>query len=223
MSLTPVDLEVRGALTRAIVKLGHAPFNRDLAEELKLPLAELEASLHRLHTEHALLLHPHTSVPWAVHPFALSPGSCWVDSAVGSWWANCMYCAFGIAAAVGVDTKIHTRLGGESEALKFNIVSNELVEQDFLFHLPIPPKHWWDNVIYTCGTFQPFRKEADIDDWCRRHALPKGAVIPLPTMWRFASDWYGPYLENHWRKRTSAEASALFAKHGFTSDFWALD
>lgn len=41
-------------------------------------------------------------------------------------------------------------------------------------------------------------------------------------MWRFAQDWYGPDLDRSWRKRSPAEASALFARHGLTGPFWSL-
>jgi hypothetical protein len=74
MMLSPRDEAVRGRLTRMIAELGHAPPTAQLAQACALPEAELEAALHRLHDRHALLLHPGSSLPWVVHPFALSPG-----------------------------------------------------------------------------------------------------------------------------------------------------
>ena len=98
------DETVRGALTRAIARLGHAPEIDALAAELSRPSSEIARSLQRLADAHALLLHPGTTRPWVVHPFALSPGSCWVETARGGYWANCLYCACGIAAAMRVFT-----------------------------------------------------------------------------------------------------------------------
>jgi hypothetical protein len=102
------------------------------------------------------------------------------------------------------------------------IVGGEIEESGLLFHLATPVRHWWDNVIHACATFQPFRSEPEVDDWCRRHAFPKGAVVRLSAMWRFASDWYGDHLKAPWRKRTAQDASDLFRRHGFTGDFWAV-
>lgn len=222
MELSREDMELRGELTRLIARLGYAPPNCELAASLNSTEPEVEAGLRRLHDAHALLLHPHLCVPWAVHPFALSPGSCWVETASGGWWANCVYCAFGIAAALDEDAAIFTRLGGEREAVELHVRDGDVVERDLLLHLSTPVRLWWSNVIHACSTFQPFRLEADVDAWCERHRLPKGAIVPFPRMWRFAADWYGGYLRQPWRKRSTDEARALFNRHGLIGDFWSV-
>jgi hypothetical protein len=222
--LTARDLRVRGGLTRAIADLGRAPDNADLARDLGIPLAELESSLRSLHRAHALLLHPepNDTKPWAVHPFALCPGSCWVDTGSMGYWANCLYCGFGIAAATGRDTVISTRYGGEGEPVRYRVNGGRPDPSDDLFHLATPVAAWWDNVIHACSSFQPFRAESDIDSWCRRHGFARGAVLAIPALWDFARDWYGGYLVDPWRKRTPGEVRSLFARHGLTSPFWAV-
>lgn len=220
--LSPIDLRVRGELTRSIAELEHAPSNRELALRIGCSQGECETALTALAHAHALLLHPGTKNPWVVHPFALSPGSCWVEIGEKGWWANCLYCAFGIASAIGRDADIFTRIGGEREHLHVHVRDGEVVEQDLLFHLSTPPRAWWDNVIHACASFQPFRQEREVDIWCERHALPKGAVVPLPNMFSFAKDWYGGYVREPWRKRSSAEVQEIFDQHGFTSPFWSM-
>lgn len=91
-----------------------------------------------------------------------------------------------------------------------------------VFHLSTPPAHWWDNVIFACSSFQPFRSADDVDRWCRTHDLPRGASMSIPQLWDFASDWYGAYLSRPWHKRTREEVAALFAKHGLTGEFWEI-
>jgi len=216
------DEAVRGALTRAIARLGYAPGLNDLAVELSRPPAEVKRSLQRLADAHALLLHPGTTNPWVVHPFALSPGSCWVQTERGSYWANCLYCACGIAAAMRCDAHIHTRYGGEEEAVTFRVAGGALIDTGGVFHLSTPAARWWDNVIFACATFQPFKSEQDAQDWCVRHALPLGAILSLPQLWGFARDWYGAYLDEPWKKRSLEDAEAAFQRHGLSGPFWAL-
>lgn len=219
-ALRTADEDLRGLLTRLIAERGHAPSLDELAAAARLAREEVEASLRRLHEAHALLLHPHRAEPWVVHPFALAPASCWVETPTRGYWASCLYCAFGVAAALRCDARITTRLGGEGVTVVYRVEKGELLDRDGVFHLSTPPAQWWDNVVHACASFQPFASEADVDPWCQRHAFPRGAVLTLPALWRFASEWYGAYLQVPWRKRTGEEARALFKAHGFTGPFW---
>ena len=220
--LSTEDQRLRGTLTRMIAELGHAPTSSELARRQGGTIAEVEAGLRRLHDAHALLLHPGTSRPWVVHPFALSPASCWVETKERGYWASCLYCAFGIAAALDSDATITTRIGGEAETVRYRIRDGAPEGTTDVFHLSTPAAEWWDNVIHACASFQPFQREADIERWCARHALPKGAVLDIPALWAFARDWYGSYLREPWRKRSPEDVRALLARHGLTSAFWRL-
>lgn len=128
----------------------------------------------------------------------------------------------GIAAALQQDCSIHTRIGGEHEPVVIHIHEGKVMEAGLLLHLSTPVSAWWDNVIHACASFQPFHSEGDVDDWCNRHALPRGAIVAMADMWAFAADWYGGYLRKPWRKRSKDEATALFLKHGFTGEFWQM-
>jgi hypothetical protein len=220
--LSLADQDLRGLLTRMIAERGHAPPVAELAEAAGMSDGEAESSLRRLHDAHALLLHPHKCEAWVVHPFALSPGSCWVETPKRGYWANCLYCGLGIAAVMRSDTRITTRLGGEGETRTFRVEAGTLVDTGEVFHLSTPVALWWDNVMFACASFQPFASQADVDPWCARHALPRGAVMTLPALWRFASDWYGGCLDEPWRKRTANEVRALFERHGLNGPFWEI-
>ena len=219
--LSAGDQRLRGILALAIAETGHAPSTAALAERAGLPVAEVDAGLRRLHDGHALLLHPGDGCrPWVVHPFALAPGGCWVQTPHLGYWANCLYCAFGIAAALKTDAVISTRIGGEGEPVRYVVEGGRGPVSTDIFHLSTPVAQWWDNVVFACSSFQPFHAEADVDPWCARHALPRGAVLTMPALWAFASDWYGKHLDQPWRKRSLEEVRALFARHGLTGEFW---
>ena len=180
-------------------------------------------SLDRLHATHALLLHPHQRRLWVAHPFALSAGSCWVQTTGCGYWANCLHCAFGIAAALDSDAVITTRLGAEGNTVHFAVKNGRIVaRREWLFHLSTPAAHWWDNVIAACAGFQPFRAEADVHDWCARHAMPDGHVMTIPQFLAFASDWYAAYINQQWRKRSLEEVRSLFARHAPPDPFWRV-
>ena len=95
-------------------------------------------------------------------------------SALG-YWANCLYCAFGIAAVLKSDAVISTRIGGEGEAVKYAVRDGGPPDTIDVFHLSTLVAQWWANVVFACSMFQPFHAEADVDAWCARHDLPKGA------------------------------------------------
>jgi hypothetical protein len=216
------DEAVRGALTRRIAMLGYAPTLEALADSLGRERDDVGAALLRLHDTHSLLLHPGSLLPWVVHPFALAPGGCWVQTTQHGYWANCLYCAFGIVASLRTEATITTRLGGEAEAVEFRVSLGNIDPAGLVFHLSTPAARWWDNVIFACSSFQPFRNESEVDAWCARHALPKGAVLTMTQLWGFASEWYGDYVHGLWRKRSVVEIRALFARHGLTGAFWEI-
>jgi hypothetical protein len=221
-ALSLFDQDLRGLLTRMIAERGHAPSNAELAEAAGADVSTIETSLRRLHDSHSLLLHPHVCKPWVVHPFALSAGGCWVETPQRGYWANCLYCGLGIAAVLDSDAVLTARLGGEGVTRQWRVEGGHLRDNDGVFHLSIPVAFWWDNVIAACASFQPFADEAEIDPWCTRHRMERGAVLTMDALWRFASDWYGAYLRGPWRKRSADEVRALFAAHGFTGKFWAI-
>lgn len=216
------DFALRGALTRLVATLGYAPPVELMAAQFGVTVEVLEGSLRRLHDAHALLLHPGSCRPWVVHPFALSPGGCWVQTPRMGYWANCLYCGFGVCAALRCDAVITTRYGGEAETVRYSIANGQAQPSDDVFHLSTPVQSWWDNVIHACASFQPFRSENDVEEWCLRHNFPRGASMSIAALWSFAQDWYGAYLTEPWRKRSSEETVRLFERHGLTSAFWQL-
>jgi hypothetical protein len=67
-----------------------------------------------------------------------------------------------------------------------------------------------------------FRSEAHVDRWCRARRLPRGAVFSLDQAWQLAQEWYADRMSTDWRRRTPAEAEAVFASIGLTGSFWKL-
>ncbi|MGE0041032.1 MAG: hypothetical protein AB7H88_16830 [Vicinamibacterales bacterium] len=41
-------------------------------------------------------------------------------------------------------------------------------------------------------------------------------------MYELGREWFAAFLDEDWRRPTADEAEAIFARHGFTGDFWRL-
>jgi hypothetical protein len=218
----PADLDalVHHFLVAGLVRDGSAPTAGEIAAMMSLPLDSIAESLRRLSDGHGLVLHPGTIDVWMVHPFSLSPTATWVDAGGRGWWAPCIWCATGIAALAAPDATIHSRLGGEAEAIAIRL--GERADPEVVVHFPIPPREAWNNVVHYCATVLPFRRESEIDAWCARHRIPRGAAVPIGQVQVLGRVWYGRHMDRSWRKWTVAQARSIFEQVGLTDRFWHL-
>ena len=65
-----------------------------------------------------------------------------------------------------------------------------------------------------------FRSEADVDAWCRRRAIARGAVMDLDLIWALSRVWYAGRADADWRGRSADEAQALVDSVGLDGEFW---
>lgn len=205
-----------------IIEKGYAPDLASLAELFKVSEKEMELRLNALQEYHGVVLHPHETKIWVIHPFSLAPTNFLVKSTRGEWWGNCAWCSLGVAALLQEDVLIRTSSGAHGEPLEVHIVDGEIQEKDRWVHFPIPMRNAWDNVIYTCSTMLLFQNKEEIDDWCLRHNIEKGDVQPIDKIWQFSKKWYGNHLAPDWIKWTGTEASQIFKEFGLEHPIWQL-
>lgn len=122
----------------------------------------------------------------------------------------------------GGSATIETRLGAIDDHATIRIENGKLLDTDYVVHFPIPMKHAWDNVVYTCSIQLLFRDEAQVDEWCASRGIPKGDVRPIEQVWSFAAEWYSRHADTDWTKWTVREAIGIFARHHLTGPVWAL-
>lgn len=67
-----------------------------------------------------------------------------------------------------------------------------------------------------------FRSEEHVERWCESEGLERGALLTPAQQWRLADAWYANRLARDWRRRTPAEAEAVFAELGLVGGFWRL-
>jgi hypothetical protein len=211
------------AIIKHIIDKGFAPGLEKLSLILKANIKEVEKGLYDLHEYHGVVLHPKNPEIWVIHPFSLAPTNFLVKSAKGIWWGNCAWCSLGVAALLKEDLTITTNLGAQDEQVIIHIVDGEVQEENLYVHFPIPMKNAWDNVIYTCSTMLVFKNEEQIDEWTKRHGIPKGDIQPITSVWQFARKWYGNHLNPNWEKWTMQEAKDIFFEFNLTNRIWDLE
>lgn len=210
------------SIIKGIIEKGYAPNLEALAELLEADKNEVVKGLYELQEYHGVVLHPNEPKVWAIHPFSLAPTNFYVKSDKGEWWGNCAWCSLGVAALVGGDIKITTNLGAETKQIEINIIGGEVQEKDFYIHFPIPMKNAWDNVVYTCSNMLVFENEQQINDWSKKHNIPKGDVQPIDNIWRFSKKWYGNHLNPNWTKWTIEDAKKMFVEFNLHGNIWNL-
>jgi len=112
--------------------------------------------------------------------------------------------------------------GGEANAATFEISQDDVTPEDSVVHVCVPLRQAWDNVHHACSTCLPFRREADIDAWCRRHRLPRGEALPVRTLLSLSRGWYRDHRSVAWRRLSGEQASAILREAGLRGDFWSM-
>jgi len=206
-----------------IIEKGYAPTVDDLTSILKANEDQVINGLNKLQDYHGVVLHPNEPKVWVMHPFSLAPTNFFVQSSRGQWWGNCAWCSLGIAALLHEDVKITTTIGAEIKQIEINVVDGEVQEKGLFIHFPIPMAKAWDNVIYTCSNMLVFENEKQIDDWAKRHDVPKGDIQPIDNIWQFSKIWYGRHLDPNWTKWSIDDAKQLFTSFKLEGPLWELD
>lgn len=147
--MDPADLELRNRTYRRFIELGRAPTAAEVAAASGVTVAAVEAGWHRLHDAHAIVLDPATSELVMANPFAARPTPFRVE-ADGRWWfANCAWDAFGIGAALGVDSRIETACPDCHGPIEVTVTDGRPDDDSPVFHVLVPARAWWQDIGFT--------------------------------------------------------------------------
>ncbi|MEX1171356.1 MAG: organomercurial lyase [Chloroflexota bacterium] len=139
------DIELRNATYRRFVELGRAPTTDEVATTLGRDAGDVADGWRRLHDAHALVLDDVGAIRMA-NPFAGVPTGFRVEADGRSWFANCGWDGFGIGAALGVDSTIHTTCADCDEPLDLVVTDGRPNDTDLVFHVPVPAAEWWVDI-----------------------------------------------------------------------------
>ena len=135
------DLALRNRIYAQLVELGRVPAIAETG-------AEPEA-LRRLHDEHALVLEPDGSALRMLSPFSGVPTPYRVRAAGREWFANCVWDAFGIPAALGVDGHVSGTCLDCGGHLEVEVAAGRPEPADLVAHFLLPARRWWEDIVFT--------------------------------------------------------------------------
>jgi hypothetical protein len=143
------DLAIRNATYGAFVTLGRAPTLAEIAHDTGRSEADVRASWHRLHDDHALVLEPDGDRIRMANPFSARETPFRVDAAGRSWFANCGWDAFGVGAALHVDSIIRTACADCDEPIENVVRDGRPSDTELVFHVLVPAASWWTDIGFT--------------------------------------------------------------------------
>ena len=142
------DVELRNATYRRFIDLGRAPTAGEVAAGLGLPEDAVRAGWQRLHDGHALVLDEAGEIRMA-NPFAAFETPFRVEADGRSWFGTCGWDAFGIGAALHVDSRIHTTCPDCREPLDITVTNGRPDDESLVFHVLVPATSWWADIGFT--------------------------------------------------------------------------
>jgi hypothetical protein len=144
-----LDLTIRNHVYSNFVHTGRALRPAEVAIDLDVGSSEVEESYRRLHEAHALVLERDALEIRMLNPFSCVPSAWQVEAAGRRWYSNCAWDSFAICAALHRDGRIESSCADCGEPLAIDVRDQRAVQCDYLFHVLVPARHWWDDIVFT--------------------------------------------------------------------------
>lgn len=143
------DVAVKVAVYRHFAETGRRPEPEDVARRTGLARERLLATFAALRAQRLLLLESDGATIRMAPPFSGVPTQHRVESAGVSYFANCAWDAFGIAAALRRASIVRSRCERSHEPLVLEVGVDGPPPSDWLFHCLVPAARWWSDLVFT--------------------------------------------------------------------------
>ena len=145
----PTDPELRQHVYALTVERGRPPLSSEVAAALGIPPEEALAAFGRLRALRLLYLARDSGEIVMAPPFSAAPTPFLVKTGRGSYFANCVWDSYGIAAALDADATIEASCGCCAEPMELGIEAGRPLPVRGTAHFAVPAAHWWDDLPYT--------------------------------------------------------------------------
>ena len=146
-----MDLDVRVKLSvyRALADGGRAPRRAEVAVALGVTDDEVRAAFERLSARRLLVLAPDTGEIVMAPPFSAVPTPFRVRSGGTEWFANCIWDALGIPAALHRDVEVEASCACCGQRMDFAVRGGPPPPATGVGHFAVPAARWWEDIVYT--------------------------------------------------------------------------
>jgi len=145
-----LDTAVKLAIYRTIAETGRAPTSAEVAAAEGLAETEVRAAFERLHARRLLV--PEPGDPTRIRmapPFSGVPTAFPVDARGKRYYANCVWDAYGIPAALHEEAVIPASDGFSGEPLTLEVRDGRPIARPYVGHFAVPAARWWQDIIHT--------------------------------------------------------------------------
>lgn len=128
---------------------GVVPSLDSLAQGLNRPQEEIDEACSGLVAKRLLVLDDISGEIRMAPPFSGFPSPHQVTVGDKTYSANCIWDAFGVAAALGSDADIATGCADCGEPMLFKVRDGAPLPEPCVIHYAVPAAHWWDDIVFT--------------------------------------------------------------------------
>jgi transcription initiation factor IIE alpha subunit len=144
------DTRVKLHIFETIANTTRMPTSSDIASALGCTVSEVEDVFAQLYQKRLLVLEPgNPSHIRMAPPFSGIETQHLVKIDDKTYFANCAWDAFGIAAALKRDADITSSCPDCGESLSFQIKDGKPLPQEAIAHFAVPASQWWKDIIHT--------------------------------------------------------------------------
>ena len=145
-----LDTEVKLGIYEITAATGQIPNSAQVSGKVGIDEREVIAAFARLHGKRLLLPEPDdpTRIRMAP-PFSGVPTRFPVEANGKRYYANCVWDAYGVAAALHCDAISNASDGQTGEALTLEVKNGRPVLQPYVAHFAVPAAHWWKDLVFT--------------------------------------------------------------------------
>lgn len=143
------DQELRHHVYSATVDLGRPPLSTEVVAALGVEAADVLDGFQRLRERRLVYLARDTGEIVMAPPFAAAPTGFMVATRRRSYFANCVWDGYGIAAALHEDARIEASCACCGEPMTLAVEAGQPTATVGIAHFAVPAAHWWDDLPYT--------------------------------------------------------------------------
>jgi DNA-binding transcriptional MocR family regulator len=145
-----LDTTVKLHLYRTLAETTKVPSAAEVARDLGTDVSEVQDAFGRLRDKRLLVLEPgDPSRIRMAPPFSGIETPFPVEVRGRRYYANCVWDALGVAAALHEDAVIPASDGFSGEPITLEVRDQRPVPQECVIHFAVPASRWWHDIVYT--------------------------------------------------------------------------